>query len=113
MKERIRSSGVQKTGDARGDCLIVCPLRNFSIEQLRMVVIATGYTLFVTSYSRLQTKVLARFVITYTMHMTTLRKGSSQLRKHQAARMSRRIAVEQRRYAAGMADTRDRQFETC
>jgi len=90
MKERIRSSGVQKTGDARGDCLIVCPLRNFSIEQLRMVVIATGYTLFVTSYSRLQTNVLARFVITYTMHMTTLRNVSSQLRKHQAARMSRR-----------------------
>jgi len=36
---------------------------------------------------------------------STLRHGSSQLQKHQAARMSRRIAVEQRRYAVGMADT--------
>jgi len=30
-------------------CLIVCPLPNPSIEQWRMVVIVTGYTLFVTS----------------------------------------------------------------
>jgi len=30
-------------------------------------------------------------------------QGISQLQKQQAARMSRRIAVEQRRYAAGMA----------
>jgi len=36
---------------------------------------------------------------------STLRQGSSQLQKHQAARMSRRTAVEQRKYAAGMADT--------
>jgi len=28
------------------------------------------------------------------------------MQKHQVARMSRRIAVEQRRYAAAMADTR-------
>jgi len=28
------------------------------------------------------------------------------MQKHQAVRMSRRIAVEQRRYAAAMADTR-------
>jgi len=32
-------------------------------------------------------------------------QGNSQLQKHQAARVSRRIAVEQRRYATGMADT--------
>jgi len=31
--------------------------------------------------------------------------SSSHLQKHQAARMSRRIAIEQKRYAAGMADT--------
>jgi len=40
---------MQRSGDARGDCLIRCPLPNFSIEQWRMVVIVTGYTLFVTS----------------------------------------------------------------
>jgi len=43
------NSGVQGSGNARGDCLIVCPLPNSSIEQWRMVVIITGYTLFVTS----------------------------------------------------------------
>jgi len=32
-------SGVQKSGDDRADCLIVCPLPNSSIEQWRMVVI--------------------------------------------------------------------------
>jgi len=32
-------------------------------------------------------------------------QGSSQMQKHEAARMSRRIAVEQRMYATGMADT--------
>jgi len=42
-------SGVQRSGDARGDCLIVCPLPNSSIEQWRMVVIVNGCTLFVTS----------------------------------------------------------------
>jgi len=30
-----------------------------------------------------------------------------------AARTSRRIAVEQRRYATGMVDTQDWQWETC
>ena len=35
-----------------------------------------------------------------------LRQRSSQVQKHQAARISRRIAVEQRRYAAEMADTK-------
>jgi len=40
---------------------------------------------------------------------STLRQGSSQLQKHQAARISRRIAVEQRRYAAGMADSQNLQ----
>jgi len=34
-----------------------------------------------------------------------IRQGISQLKKHQAAQMSRRMAVEPRRYAAGMADT--------
>jgi len=40
---------VQRSDDARVDCLIGCPLPNSSIEQLRMVVIVTGHTLFVTS----------------------------------------------------------------
>ena len=34
------------------------------------------------------------------------------LQKHHAARMSRRIAVEQRRYVLGMADTEGLQVET-
>jgi len=42
-------SGVQRSGDARGDSLIGCPLLNSRIEQWRMVVIVTGYTLLVTS----------------------------------------------------------------
>jgi len=45
----LLTSGVQRYGDARGDCLIVCLLTNFSIEQWRVVVIVTGHTLFVTS----------------------------------------------------------------
>jgi len=36
-----------------------------------------------------------------------LRQCSLQLQKQQALRLSRRIAVEQRRYAAVMADTQD------
>jgi len=43
------SSGVQSSGDGRGDCLIVFPLPNSSIGQWRMVVIVSGYTLFVSS----------------------------------------------------------------
>ena len=43
------SRGVQRSGDARGDCLVGCPLPNSSIEQWRMVVIVTRYTLFVSS----------------------------------------------------------------
>ena len=42
---------------------------------------------------------------------TTLRWGSSQIEK-MTARMSRRIALEQRRYAAGMVDTMGWQFAT-
>ena len=43
-------SAVQRSGDARGDCVIICPpLLNFSIEQWRMVVINTENALFVTS----------------------------------------------------------------
>jgi len=42
-------SGVQRSGDARGDCLFGCPLPNSSIEQCRIMVIVNGYTLFVAS----------------------------------------------------------------
>jgi len=62
------SSGVQRSCDARGDFLIVCHPPTSSIEQWRMVVIVTGYKLFVksstTPYSHLQIKVLAKFVDT-------------------------------------------------
>jgi len=47
--------------------LIGCPLPNSGIEQWLMVVVVTGYTLFVTSQYdsiRLQTNVLAKFVET-------------------------------------------------
>jgi len=43
-------------------------------------------------------------IVTRRTHPTQ-QQDSSQLQKHQAARMSRRIAVDQRRYAAGMVDT--------
>jgi len=52
---------LQRSGDARGDYLIGCyaPLPNSTIEEWRMVVIVTGYTLLVTSnmtsYLRWQT----------------------------------------------------------
>jgi len=36
---------------------------------------------------------------------STLRQGSSQLQKHQALRMSRPIAIEQRSCAAEMVET--------
>jgi len=59
---------MQRSGDARGDYLIGCPLPNSSIERWRMVVISTGYTLFVTSqYDVILTfanNVLAKFVDT-------------------------------------------------
>jgi len=45
----LRTSGVQRSGDAWDDCLIGCPLPNSSIQQWRMVVIVTRYTMFVTS----------------------------------------------------------------
>jgi len=45
----VQNSCVQRAGDARGDLLTVCHLPNSSIKQWRMVVIVTGYTLFVTS----------------------------------------------------------------
>jgi len=45
----LPASGVQKSGDARGNCLIVSRLPNSSVEQWRIVVIVAGYTLFVTS----------------------------------------------------------------
>jgi len=37
------------SGDARGDCLILSPLPNFSIEQWRMVVFLLEIHHFVTS----------------------------------------------------------------
>jgi len=43
---------------------------------------------------------------------SALHQRSSQLQKYKAARMSRRVAVEQRRYAAGMADIQGWQFAT-
>jgi len=42
-------NGVQRSGDSRGDCHIVCPLPTFSNEQWRVVVIVAGHILFVTS----------------------------------------------------------------
>jgi len=42
-----------------------------------------------------------------------LRHRSSHPQSYKSARMSRRIAVEQRRYAAGMVDNQGWQFETC
>jgi len=42
-------SGVQRSGDAWGDCLIGCPQPNSSIQQWCMVVIVTRYTMFVMS----------------------------------------------------------------
>jgi len=36
-----------------------------------------------------------------------IRQCSSQLQKYKAVEMSRQMGVEQRRYAAGMADTQD------
>jgi len=60
------TSGVQRCGGARGDCLIGYPLPKPNIEQWRMVVIVAGYTLFVTSQYdiifRFATNVLAKFV---------------------------------------------------
>jgi len=41
QKCRIPASGLQRSGEARGDCLTVCPLKNSSIEQWRVVVIVT------------------------------------------------------------------------
>jgi len=43
------ASGVQRSDDGQGGCLIVCPLPNSSIEQWCIVVIVLGYTLFVMS----------------------------------------------------------------
>jgi len=47
---RLLNSCMQRSSDARDDCLVGCPLPNSSVKQwLRpMVVIVTGYTLFVT-----------------------------------------------------------------
>jgi len=45
----IERSGVQRSGDTWGDSLIGCPLPNSSIQQWRMVVSVTRFTMFVTS----------------------------------------------------------------
>jgi len=45
----LSSSGVQRSGDARGDCWLDAPNQISSIEQWPMVLTVTGYTLFVTS----------------------------------------------------------------
>ena len=172
MRRCCHVIGVQKSGAARGDCLSVCPQTISSFEQWCMVVIVTGYALFVTSqYDVMFTFANEGFgkVCWHNMHVirhalsllvvlqsvtvmntsalqvtrpeqntalnakteqfTTakcsnalkqwskthlmLRQGSSQLQKHQGARMSRRTAVDQRRHAAGMAETQGWQFETC
>ena len=42
-------SGLQRSGDARGDCLSVCPSTKFYFEQWRIVFIVTEHELFVTS----------------------------------------------------------------
>jgi len=64
----LGNSGVQRSDDARGDCLIGCPLPNSGIEQWHMVVIVTKYTLFLMSQYydifRFATNVLAKYVDT-------------------------------------------------
>jgi len=61
VKLRWRS-GVERSGDARGDCFIGWPLPNSSIHQWRMVVIVTRFTMFVTSqYDIIFTFVNQRF----------------------------------------------------
>jgi len=40
--------GVQRSDDARINCLVLCPLPNSCFEQWRKVPIGTVYTLFVT-----------------------------------------------------------------
>jgi len=59
-------SGVERSGNARGDSLIGCPIPNSSIEQWHMLVIVTGYTLFVASHhdviSTFANNVLLKFV---------------------------------------------------
>jgi len=68
MNEKDTGSGVQRSGDARANAWWDALLPNSSIEQWRMVVIVTGYTLFVTSQHdvifRFATNVLAKFVDT-------------------------------------------------
>jgi len=66
------SSGVQRSGDAPGDCLIGCPMPNASIEQWHIVVIVTRYTLFVASqYDVISTFADQRFdeVCWHNMHI--------------------------------------------
>ena len=56
---------MQRSGDARGDCLIVCPPYPY-------IVLSSGVRwplLYVTSFSRLQTNVLAK-VYWHNMHIT-------------------------------------------
>jgi len=73
-------SRVQSSGDARGDCLIGCHLPTSSIKQWRMVVIITGYTLFLTSqYDVIFTFPNQRFgeVCLHTIHIQGRRKSGT------------------------------------
>jgi len=64
----LHGSGVQRSGDAQGDCLFGCPSPNSSIDQCRIMVIVNGYTLFVTSQRYVimtfTNQLLAKFVHT-------------------------------------------------
>ena len=68
MHDGAPCSGVQRSGDARGDCFIGCPLLNSSIKQWRMVVLLLDIRCLwrhnMTSNSCLQINVLAKFADT-------------------------------------------------
>jgi len=71
-------SGVERSGNARGDSLIGCPIPNSSIEQWHMLVIVTGYTLFVASHhdviSTFANNVLLKFVDIICRYASILRR---------------------------------------
>jgi len=80
-KQSTRLSGVQRSGDARGDCLIDW-MPPYQILVLSSVAIVTGYTLFVTSYSRLRTNVLMKFVDTTCIFRDAGAAVGKQSRRH-------------------------------
>jgi len=65
---RLVTSGVQRSGDVRGNCLIVCPLPNSNIEQQHMASLLMDIRCLqchhMTSYLCLQTNILAKCVDT-------------------------------------------------